>query len=199
MGQLNSCQTSVPVILTVRTLLITCPQVVTEEMQERGCPPNVHTYNKLIDNLGKAGRVHEACEAFERMSQQGCAPDVVTYNTVISILGNVGKVDTTHHLFKQMKEKGLEPTKYTYNIMIGLLVKAGQAELGAELFKEMVENHIAPSEVTHKVLLQAHDETFGGYNDLLNECKKGMLNLHGSASTDAGGSQDIEIEPSTSR
>lgn len=180
-------------------LLIYFPQVVTEEMKERSCPPNVHTYNKLIDNLGKAGRVHEAWEAFERMGQQDCAPDAVTYNTVIGILGNVGKVDTAHHLFKQMKEKGLEPTKYTYNIMIGILVKAGQAKLGAELFKEMVEHHIAPSEVTHKVLLQAHDETFGGYSDLLNECKKGMLNLHDSASTDAGGSQHVEIEPCTSR
>lgn len=146
-------------------------QVVFQEMVEKGCTPNAQVYNVLIDNLGKAGQVDEACKVFNRMNEQGCSPDQVTYNTVLGILGRVGKLDSAYQLFQQMKQKGLEPTLFTYNVMIGSMVRAGRAEAGMKIFGEMVANEIAPNDITLKVLLHANEETLGGYSEFVNLCK----------------------------
>ncbi|KAG0569852.1 hypothetical protein KC19_6G120700 [Ceratodon purpureus] len=156
-------------------------EVISQELPDKGFPRNVHLYNKLVYQLGKAGHTEKAFQTFERMSDEGCHPDTGIYNVVINLLGSVGKVDLAHQLFQQMKEKGCEPNLQTYDIMVGLLVRAGRSVLSTKVCQEMVLKHIEYPEGALKILRQAHENTQGledtrGYSDLVN-----MLKGDGSA------------------
>lgn len=146
----------------------------------QGLPPNIDLYNKLIYQLGKAGQIEEASKTFERMGDEGCHPNTRTYNIVINLLGSVGKADLAYQLFQQMNEKGCSPNLQTYSIMVSLLVHAGRSELSTKVCQEMVSNHIEPQEGVLKILLQAHEDTCGGYSELVSTCQD-MLKGDGSA------------------
>lgn len=150
-------------------------EVISQELREKGFPPNAHLYNKLVYQLGKAGQIEEAIKTFERMSDEGCHPDTRTYNIVINLSGSVGKVDLAHQLFEQMKKKGCKPNLQTYESMVGLLVRAGRSELSTKVCQEMVSNHIESPEGALKILRLAHENTCGlevtrGYSELIYTC-----------------------------
>lgn len=134
--------------------------MISQEFPEKGFPPNVNLYNKLIYHLGEAGQIEEASKTFKRMSDEGCHPDTETYNIVINLVGSVGKVDLAYQLFQQMKEKGCHPNLQTYSIMVGLLVHAGRSELSNRVCREMVSVHIEPQEGVLRIL-QAHEDASG--------------------------------------
>ena len=166
-------------------LLVLFSQVISQELPEKGFPPNVHLYNKLVYQLGKAGRIEEAFKTFERMDDEGCHPNIGTYNIVINLLGSIGKVDLAHQLFQQMKEKGLEPNLQTYDIMVGLLVRAGRSELSTKICEEMVLNNFDSPEGALHILRQVNESICGledtrGYSELMNSCTN-MLKGDGSA------------------
>lgn len=159
--------------------------MISQELREKGFPPNAHLYNKLVYQLGKAGQIEEAIKTFERMSDEGCHPDTRTYNIVINLSGSVGKVDLAHQLFQQMKKKGCKPNLQTYDSMVGLLVRAGRSELSTKVCQEMVSNHIESPEGALKILRLAHENTCGlevtrGYSELIYTCTS-MLKGDGSA------------------
>ncbi|PKI58180.1 hypothetical protein CRG98_021438 [Punica granatum] len=49
----------------------------------RSCRVVVSTYNTVLDDLCKEGRLMEALKLFHRMIDQGVPPNVITYNTLI--------------------------------------------------------------------------------------------------------------------
>ncbi|KAI7988332.1 Pentatricopeptide repeat-containing protein [Camellia lanceoleosa] len=54
-----------------------------KEIKTVGCAPDVFTYNLLLDDLGKSGRVDEIFELYEEMLSRGCKPNTITHNIVI--------------------------------------------------------------------------------------------------------------------
>ena len=52
-------------------------------MVERGCSPNVVSYNTLINGFCKEKRIDEAMNLFHEMSNKGVTPNVVTFSTLI--------------------------------------------------------------------------------------------------------------------
>jgi leucine-rich PPR motif-containing protein len=52
-------------------------------MMDQGIPPNIVTYNTVIDGLCKAQVVDRAKGVFQQMIDKGVKPNNVTYNCLI--------------------------------------------------------------------------------------------------------------------
>ncbi|MBA0698764.1 hypothetical protein Goari_000458 [Gossypium aridum] len=52
-------------------------------MIEKGCAPDIHSCNIMINGYCKAKRLDEAMELFDELAQNGQIPDTVTYNTLM--------------------------------------------------------------------------------------------------------------------
>ena len=54
-----------------------------EEMTHSTQPPNLITYNTVLDCLSKNGEVNCAIDMLYSMTEKGCTPDLSSYNTVM--------------------------------------------------------------------------------------------------------------------
>ncbi|KAI3459449.1 hypothetical protein Pfo_016112 [Paulownia fortunei] len=116
---------------------------------------STYTYNTLIDTYGKAGKLQEASETFERMLQKGIVPTTVTYNTMIHMYGNNGQLDEVASLMQRMEEAKCSPDTRTYNILISLHAKHNDIELAARYWTKMKETSLEPDKVSYRTLLYA--------------------------------------------
>jgi pentatricopeptide repeat protein len=57
-----------------------------DDMEAQGLKPTVVTYNALIGNLGKAGKLREAAMIFHGMKVMGCMPDGVTLKIMKNLM-----------------------------------------------------------------------------------------------------------------
>lgn len=57
-----------------------------QDMQSRGCQPNVISYNPLLQGLCAEGKWGEVEKVLSDMNDRGLAPDVVRYNILIHFL-----------------------------------------------------------------------------------------------------------------
>jgi pentatricopeptide repeat protein len=72
------------------------------EMVERKIMSNVHTFNILVDTLGKEGMLKEAKEVFAVMIQRGIESDTITYTSLIDgyCLQNIMDMKLSKHLIR---------------------------------------------------------------------------------------------------
>ncbi|KAK6145996.1 hypothetical protein DH2020_019865 [Rehmannia glutinosa] len=116
---------------------------------------STYTYNTLIDTYGKAGKLQEASETFEKMLQKGIVPTTVTFNSMIHMYGNNGQLDKVASLMQRMKKAKCSPDTRTYNILISLHAKHNDIELAARYLTKMKEASLEPDAVSYRTLLYA--------------------------------------------
>ncbi|KAJ8553733.1 hypothetical protein K7X08_024411 [Anisodus acutangulus] len=116
------------------------------EMEEKGVPRDVETFNVLITNLCKIRKTEDALNLFYKMGEWGCNPDETAFLTLIrslyqaarvdrmksagfgdaldkkayydflKILCGIERIDHAMSVFAKMKEYGCKPGLKTYNI-----------------------------------------------------------------------------------
>ena len=59
-------------------------------MEHLGCPPDVVSFNILIDSCGKAGQLEHALSFFNEMRGRGLRPTVNTFTSIIDASGKLG-------------------------------------------------------------------------------------------------------------
>ncbi|KAL6535256.1 hypothetical protein OROMI_026630 [Orobanche minor] len=116
---------------------------------------STQTYNTLIDTYGKAGKLQEASETFEKMLERGIVPTTVTFNTMMHMFGNNDQVDKVDSLMQRMKEAKCYPDNRTYNILISIHAKHNDIELAARYLTKMKEASLEPDAVSYRTLLYA--------------------------------------------
>ncbi|KAI5598981.1 hypothetical protein BDE02_02G167600 [Populus trichocarpa] len=119
---------------------------------KKGCPPDIATYNLVIQGLGKMGRADLASSVLDKLMKQGGYLDIVMYNTLIDALGKAGRIDEANNLFEQMKISGLNPDVVTYNIMIEVHSKTGRLKDAYKFLKMMLDAGCLPNHVTDTTL-----------------------------------------------
>ena len=69
---------------------------------------NVRTYNIIIDEFCKAGKLIEVEILFEEMEEKGSWPDECTYNTLLSAFFKFNEVSKARELIKRrrMRKRG---------------------------------------------------------------------------------------------
>ena len=91
-------------------------------MINSGCPPDVSTYEDLIEGMCLAGKIEEAYKFLEEMGNKGYPPDSVTYNCFLKVLCHSKKRDEALRLYGRMLEMGRVPSVQTCNIYAGFNV-----------------------------------------------------------------------------
>ena len=75
-----------------------------EEMTHITHPPNLITYNTVLDCLSKNGEVNCAIDMLYSMTEKGCTPDLSSYNTVMYGLIKEERFEEAFRMFCQMKK-----------------------------------------------------------------------------------------------
>ncbi|WZZ85975.1 hypothetical protein YC2023_114554 [Brassica napus] len=121
-----------------------------------GVPPNIWTYNILLDGFCDNGKLEKALVIFKDMQNSEMELGIITYTIVIEGMCRASKVEDAWELFCSLNLKGVKPDVRTYTIMIsGFCVKRLKQEAVA-LFRKMKEDGPLPNDHTYNVLIRAH-------------------------------------------
>ncbi|MCH99054.1 pentatricopeptide repeat-containing protein, partial [Trifolium medium] len=148
-------------------------------MAEKGCDPNIITYNIIIESLCKSKKVNEAVDLLEEMKSKGLTPDVVSFGTLITGFCKIGNLDGAYRLFSGMeKQYDVCHTTATYNIIVGAFSEQLNMKMAISLFSEMKKNGCDPDNYTYRVIIDGFCKTGNvtrGYNFLLENIEKGFI------------------------
>ncbi|MQM01792.1 hypothetical protein Taro_034550, partial [Colocasia esculenta] len=72
------------------------------EMLADGLIPDSFTFTHLIEGLGRAGRIRDAVDVFDKMEEKGCLPDAIIYVTMICNFISVGHLEKCLKYYKDM-------------------------------------------------------------------------------------------------
>ncbi|KAL2348775.1 hypothetical protein Fmac_002775 [Flemingia macrophylla] len=126
-------------------------------MRERGCVPDLVSFNTLINARMKSGVMEPnlALQLLHEVRSSGIRPDIITYNTLISACSRESNLEEAVAVFGDMESHNCQPDLWTYNAMISLYGRCGRARKAEELFNELESKGFIPDAVTLNSLLYA--------------------------------------------
>ncbi|PON99411.1 Pentatricopeptide repeat [Trema orientale] len=126
-------------------------------MRERGCEPDLVSFNTLINARLKSGDLvpNLAVELLDEVRRSGLRPDIITYNTLLSGCSRESNLEEATKVFNDMVERGCQPDLWTYNAMISVYGRCGLPSKADKLFKELESKGFLPDAVTYNSLLYA--------------------------------------------
>ncbi|XP_021900161.1 pentatricopeptide repeat-containing protein At3g18110, chloroplastic [Carica papaya] len=132
-------------------------QQLLDLMRERGCEPDLVSFNTLINARFKSGAAvpNLAMELLNEVRRSGLRPDIITYNTLISACSRGLNLVEAMKVYHDMEAHGCQPDLWTYNAMISVYGRCGLANNAEQLFKELESKGLFPDAVTYNSLLYA--------------------------------------------
>lgn len=126
-------------------------------MRERGCVPDLVSFNTLINARLKSGAMEPnlALQLLNEVRRSGIRPDIITYNTLISACSRESNLEEAVEVFSDMESHQCQPDLWTYNAMISVYGRCGRARKAEELFTELESKGFFPDAVTYNSLLYA--------------------------------------------
>ncbi|XP_024927280.1 pentatricopeptide repeat-containing protein At3g18110, chloroplastic [Ziziphus jujuba] len=126
-------------------------------MRERGCEPDLVSFNTLINARLKSSAMvsNLAVELLNEVRRSGLRPDIITYNTLISGCSRESNLDEAVKVYSDMEAHGCQPDLWTYNAMISVYGRCGLSGKADGLFKELESKGFLPDAVTYNSLLYA--------------------------------------------
>ncbi|XP_044510125.1 putative pentatricopeptide repeat-containing protein At1g09680 [Mangifera indica] len=122
-------------------------------MQLSNLPPDLFTYNILIDGYCKNGCVLEAVELFHTLINRNIQPDITTFNCLINGLCKTGRLNIAWEMFNRLHSNGFVPDVITYTIIMHGFCKEGKLEIASKCFSDMEQNGVAPDLLTFNTLM----------------------------------------------
>lgn len=130
---------------------------VFQDMNKRGCVPNVATYNCLIKYLCKIRRWEKVNEVANEMSQKSgsCMPNAITYSY---LLRSVKGPEEIPGLLEMMESNGCTMNDDMYNLVLRLYM-GWDSEVGVRKTWEEMENHgWGPDRRSYTIMIHGHYE-----------------------------------------
>ncbi|KAJ1434996.1 Tetratricopeptide-like helical domain superfamily [Sesbania bispinosa] len=126
-------------------------------MRERGCEPDLVSFNTLINARMKSGAMtpNLATQLLNEVRKSGLRPDTITYNTLISACSRESNLEEAIAIFSDMETHHCQPDLWTYNAMISVYGRCGLSVKAEHLFKELESKGFLPDAVTYNSLLYA--------------------------------------------
>ncbi|KAG6742529.1 hypothetical protein POTOM_053401 [Populus tomentosa] len=126
-------------------------------MRERGCEPDLVSFNTLINARLKAVEMtpNLAIELLAEVRRSGLRPDIITYNTLISACSRASNLDEAVNVFDDMVAHHCEPDLWTYNAMISVYGRCGLSGKAEQLFNDLESRGFFPDAVSYNSLLYA--------------------------------------------
>ncbi|KAJ7519578.1 hypothetical protein O6H91_20G044800 [Diphasiastrum complanatum] len=149
-------------------------QLLYGQMQQKGCQPDLVTYNILVNAQTKAGlQPGMAVSLLEGIHEAGLRPDAITYNTLISACSSQNRWAEAEEIFDEMRRQHCEPDIWTYNAMISVYGRSGAVEAAKHIFTSMQVKGFDPDAVTYNSMLYAFAKA--GRIDEVDQIRKKML------------------------
>ncbi|KAJ4837957.1 hypothetical protein Tsubulata_015675 [Turnera subulata] len=125
------------------------------EMDFRGVPRNVETFNLLIGNLCKIRRTEDAMKLFYRMGEWGCYPDETTFLVLIRSLYQAARVGEGDEMIDRMKSAGFgdKLDKEAYYGFLKILCGIERLEHAMTVFEKMKADGCKPGIKTYDLLM----------------------------------------------
>lgn len=132
-------------------------QNMLDVMRERGCEPDLVSFNTLINARVKSNSLEPnmAIKLLNEVRAAGLRPDIITYNTLISACSRETNFDEAAKIYKDMETHKCQPDLWTYNAMISVYGRCGLSSRAEQLFKELESRGFFPDAVTYNSLLYA--------------------------------------------
>ncbi|XP_065852915.1 pentatricopeptide repeat-containing protein At3g18110, chloroplastic isoform X2 [Euphorbia lathyris] len=126
-------------------------------MRERGCEPDLVSFNTLINARLRAGAITQnmAIDLLNELRRSGLRPDIITYNTLISACSRESNLEEAIKVFDDMETRRCQPDLWTYNAMISVYGRCGLSDKAEQLFKDLDSKGFFPDAVTYNSLLYA--------------------------------------------
>uniref|UniRef100_A0A6N2MM83 Pentacotripeptide-repeat region of PRORP domain-containing protein n=1 Tax=Salix viminalis TaxID=40686 RepID=A0A6N2MM83_SALVM len=116
-------------------------------MVRKGCGPDVHSYNILINGYCKSRRMEEAKSLLAEMSHKALPPDTVCHlHTLMQVY--------SWEQFSRLFVDGIRPTLQTYSVMIKGLLKEGLSDEAYKSFRKMEDDGFTPDSCSYNVIIQ---------------------------------------------
>ncbi|CAH2047960.1 unnamed protein product [Thlaspi arvense] len=136
-------------------------QQVFKQMVSGGVPPNIMTYNIVLDGLCNNGKLEKALVIFQDLQKSEMKLNIVTYVIVINGMFKAGKVEEAWDLFSSIGLKGvMKPDVVTYTTMISGFCGKGLKQEADALFIEMKEDGPLPDSGTLTQEESRHEPDF---------------------------------------
>lgn len=132
-------------------------QAVLDSMREKGCQPDLVSFNTFINSRLKAGSLlpNLGMELLNEVRRAGVRPDIITYNTLLSACSRESNLEEAMKVFDDMGMSGCQPDLWTYNAMISVFARCGMSDKAEQLFKDLESKGFSPDAVTYNSLLYA--------------------------------------------
>ncbi|KAJ8753660.1 hypothetical protein K2173_026336 [Erythroxylum novogranatense] len=132
-------------------------QELLDLMRQKGCQPDLVSFNTLINARMKVGAMtpNLAVELLNEVRRSGLTPDIITYNTLLSACSRESNLDEAMKVFDDMERHHCQPDLWTYNSMISVFGRCGLSGRAERLFNELETKGFFPDAVTYNSLLYA--------------------------------------------
>ncbi|KAL6956680.1 hypothetical protein U1Q18_004847 [Sarracenia purpurea var. burkii] len=132
-------------------------QELLDLMRERGCEPDLVSFNTLINARLKSGSMvpNLAIDLLNDVRKSGLRPDIITYNTLISACSRESNLQEAVKAYNDMETHKCQPDLWTYNAMISVYGRCGLSSKAEHLFKELESKGFSPDVVTYNSILYA--------------------------------------------
>ncbi|CAK9330055.1 unnamed protein product [Citrullus colocynthis] len=146
------------------------------EMDYRGVPRNVETFNVLINNLCKIRKTSDAVNLFHRMREWGCHPNAETFLILIRSLYQAARTGEGDEMIDRMRSAGYGDAldKKAYYEFLKILCGIERIDHALTVFAKMKKDGCEPGIKTYDLLmgkLCAHNR-LDKANSLFNEAQK---------------------------
>lgn len=146
------------------------------EMEKRGIPRDVETFNVLISNLCKLRMTEDAMSFFRRMGEWGCQPNETTYILLVRSLYQAARLGEGDEMIDRMKSAGYGSVldKKVYYGLLKKLCVIERIDHAMSVFKRMKADGCKPDILIYDLLMSklvAHGRPDRA-NSLLKEAEK---------------------------
>ncbi|KAK9050159.1 hypothetical protein SSX86_030871 [Deinandra increscens subsp. villosa] len=133
-------------------------QEILDLMQERGCEPDLVSFNTLINARFRSTKMEPnvALDLLNEVKRSGLQPDIITYNTLLSACSRDSNLQEAVKVYKDMEENKCQPDLWTYNAMLSVYGRCGLVNEAESLFFDIKSKGFDPDAVTYNSLLYAY-------------------------------------------
>ncbi|XP_021774802.1 pentatricopeptide repeat-containing protein At3g18110, chloroplastic-like isoform X1 [Chenopodium quinoa] len=126
-------------------------------MRERGCEPDLVSFNTLINARLKSGSIgpNLGMDLLNEVRKSGIRPDTITYNTLISACSRESNLQEAIKVYADMEANNCQPDLWTYNAMISVFARCGLASRAERILRELEAKGFLPDAVTYNSILYA--------------------------------------------
>jgi pentatricopeptide repeat protein len=121
------------------------------------CPPDVVTFNSLIDGYCRCGQLDDAMRIWMEMGQHHIQPNVYTFSIIIHSLCTQNRSAEALSLLRELNMRAdIVPQTFIYNPIIDILCKGGKVDEANLIVTDMEEKGCHPDKYTYTILIIGH-------------------------------------------